>query len=90
MPHLGAHHDPTAVDSFDPVVSTDAATQDIQSFPVKPLKNSDMQDVIEPEKMLTKRTNLNDTISGDAGALHDVYYHELDSNTPGVCVVGDN
>lgn len=89
--HLGSCHHPAAVDSPDPVVSTDAATQDIQSFPVKPLTSHDLQDVIiEPEMMLAKRTSLSDTVAGDAGALHDVYYHELDSNTPGVCVVSDD
>ena len=50
-----------------------------------------MQDVvIEPEMIRAKRTSLSDTISGDSGALHDVYYHELDSSTPGVCVDSDD
>ena len=46
--HLGSHHCPAAVDSPDPVVSTDAATQNIlnQSFPIEPLKSHDMQDVV--------------------------------------------
>ena len=45
-----------------------------------------MQDVaIEPEMILAKRISLSDTISGDSGALHDVYCHELDSSTPGAC-----
>ena len=58
-------------------------------FPIEPLKPShDVQDVvIEPEMILAKRTSLSDTISGDSGVLHDVYYHELDSSTSGVCVV---
>ena len=40
--------------------------------------------------LLAKRTKLSDTISGDSGTLHDIYYHELDSSTPGVCVVSDD
>ena len=40
--------------------------------------------------ILAKRTGLSDTIFGDSGMLNDIYYHELDSSTPGVCVVSDD
>ena len=92
--HPRSCHHSAAVDSPDPVISTDAVTQNTlnQSFPIKSLKPShDMQDVvIEPEMILAKRTSLSDTISRDSGTLHDIYYRELDSSTPGVCVVSDD
>ena len=61
-------------------VSTEAEPVMTKSCPIE---SSDVV-VIEPEMRTAKKMSLNDSTIEDPQS--DVFYHELDSNTPGVCV----